>query len=424
MIKSGEQAKAEFWKQLDMGRQPFQAEEDIRKMQLLDIGEELPQQQTIQESTQHWRQSESKGHEYYDEDVMPETEETYNWGQKYLLELEQKYQEEFQEEMRRKTEKEKSSVKFFTETTAAVNPLENAMTMDDQDIDVQKKQISEHNRCTPLGNAGILLLDVSKHQVNEGSFSQVLDREIADMDRRLTLLGMLHSTPRTQMKDTYSAFQQKESTDRSARRMYNASESQIGFVGKGNCVEDTKSKVLFPQEWNRRRSVTSDNEVDNMPNWSSCGVKVDDNQDYQMAYYYQGYKRALEEVKRFMPDNISPRVQNETEYMTRNRGDTEKSDGERQYRREEHCESDINDDLYMAARSKIDSKRDVFERDLRKKQLQKKEEDLRKLEAELLKKEEWLRNEAINREKTGVQRDITSSVNGRTFSVVNDSDLD
>ena len=48
---------------------------------------------------------------------------------------------------------------------------------------------------------------------------------------------------------------------------------------------------------------------------------------------------------------------------------------------------------------------DVLERNLRRKQLEEKEEELRKLEADLVKKEEWLRNEALHRKKSRLKRD-------------------
>ena len=47
---------------------------------------------------------------------------------------------------------------------------------------------------------------------------------------------------------------------------------------------------------------------------------------------------------------------------------------------------------------------DVSERNLRRKQLEEKEEELRKLEADLVKKEEWLRNEALHRKKSRLKR--------------------
>ena len=196
------------------------------------------------------------------------------------------------------------------------------------------------------------------------------------MERRLSLIGMIESTPRPQAKSDHHTFirrevdseaRQKGFEDKSLRRQYNVSEKEQELKGRevNEAYEKTKPKEFYYSELaESKKSVMSNVNLENM-----AQVGLDDNKDRQMAYYYQGFKKALEEVKRVLPVEMNrPQMQDLTGYS--------KKDGES---KQEYGERGINHQHGRQEVCKLDQERDnkVFERDLRRKCLEDKEDELR-----------------------------------------------
>ena len=356
-----EQAKAEFWKKRELERQmQAQIEEDTRKRQLKEEQEEIQKQRSEKEKAKYRKQLEDKEREQQSERIAQEEDETHTLGQKYLLELQQFYHEYMQEELSRSQNQEVmeeiKSIKFATEPQRTDSGLGKATSFCDQEKDMQKEPCFGAIYKEPrLERTKSLSLDDSEGQDGNNSFTAVLDRDIAEMERRLSLIGMIESTPRPQAKSEPHTFirsgvdseaRQKGFEDKSLRRQYNVSEKEQELKGREihEAYEDTKPKEFYYSELaGSTKSVMPNVNLENM-----AQVGLADNIDRQMAYYYQGYKKALEEVKRVLPVEMNrPQMQGLTGHYKKD-GESKQEYGKRgithQYERQEVCKPDQEHD--------------------------------------------------------------------------------
>ena len=92
-----------------------------------------------------------------------------------------------------------------------------------------------------------------------------------------------------------SGARQKVCMDRSPDKLYSVTEKESDLKGREyNRYEEMRPKEVYCTELaGSSKSVMPNLNIGNM-----AQMDLEDNKDHQMAYYYQGYKKALEEMKR------------------------------------------------------------------------------------------------------------------------------